>query len=221
MKPFYKLMLKTTAIGGFAFVTASAGCSDTSNNTTGAAGDSGNKAGSTSQAGDSSHAGSNNSAGDGSGVGGAGASAGGAAGAVGGAGGAGGDAGPAVGKFCNTLSFGSTDVGGQGGAAGAPNTDVTLVLEVGEGAAKVKFEAISGTCAPMDGNACTTIPSGPDVRVVMYDKDVPTSLLESGTAEILPGENWIFVTELVQGQPTFDGGPLDVATCESVNYEDL
>jgi len=239
MKAFYKLMLKGTVIGSVAFVMAAAGCSSDKTDTA-ATGGTDNKAGTKgSTAGSPSEAGTG-TAGDTTGTGGksgntpggatsGGTNEGGAAGGTppitsnaggpdiafggdgsGGAGGAG--TGPSVGKFCNTLSFGGNDV--------------TMVLEIGEGASKVTFKAVTGTCAPADGHACTMLPQGANVPIVMYDNDDPTTVLDSGSADIAPGEDWILFSDLDKTdpqnpQPIFDGGPLRTATCESILYTDI
>ncbi len=234
MKALYKFALKSSAIGAIAFLAAAAGCSDTSkDDTSGAAGDTGNSGGSSSTAGSSSKAGTT-SGGDDSGgattaAGGTAAggesSSGGAPELVGsgggpdlifgqggdvGAGGAG--TGPAVGKFCNTLERGGKST--------------TLRLEIGEGAAMVTFTAKTGECAPVDGNACTELPLGTDVLIQMFDEAKPSTVIDAGTADILPGENWILFSEIDESsgtpEPVFNGGVLPgSAACEDITYADL
>ncbi len=226
MKALFKLVLKCSVAGGMAALTAAAGCSDTSKgDTTGAAG-----TGDTTTGGSSSKAGAPGSGGDDTttvtkgGASEGGASNGGAAEitspggggpdfpvAMGGdnAGGAG--TGPAVAKFCNSLTFG--------------NAPTTMILEVGDGAKKVTFTAVSGECVPADGDACTEIPIGRDVTIQMFDGDDPSTALDSGSANIKAGQDWIFWTDVdtsgAQPQPVFGGGVSTQVACEDITYGDV
>jgi hypothetical protein len=235
MNALFKLTLKSTAIGAIAFFAVASGCSSNTEDDTGAGGDSSTSGGSSSTtAGKSGTAGAkDNTGGDPSTTGGApsgtaGASLGGESSGGGaiesnqgggpdlifgqggdGAGGAG--TGPAVGKFCNTLEKG-----------GKP---ITLRLEIGEGAEMVTFTAKTGQCAPADGKACTPLPLGTDVLIQMFDNSAPTVVIDAGTADILPGEDWILFTDLDETgatpQPIFDGGVVTSVACEDVVYDDI
>jgi hypothetical protein len=229
MKALYKLILNGTIIGGVAFMTAAAGCSDSTKTDNSTAGKSGSQAGSSSTAGGAG--GETSTAGKASSN--AGASMGGQAGGMGGAGGE--ATGPSLAKFCNTLSLIAGDAGGAGGAggasaggagaggAGAGSTDVTLVLEVGEGAEMVKFTAVSGTCSSADGDMCVGIPQGPQVPIIMYVKDDPTQILDEGTADIRPGGEYVLYTALDQSSlPIWAGAHLPAGTaCQDVIYTDV
>jgi hypothetical protein len=234
MKASYKLALKGSALCALVFLSAAAGCSSDSNDTP-SGGGTGGSAGSSSKAGNTSKAGSNAAAGDNSGTSGSpttgtggapggegGANAGGApetpnAGSPGNplsfggessAGGAG--TGPAVAKFCNTLT--------------ADDMDTTMILTVGEGLDKVTFTATTGECVPADGDACTEIPVGEAVLVMMADGDAPAVPLDTGIAKIQAGQDWIFYTDLDAGQPIWNGGHLNKNagfTCEDITYDDI
>ena len=233
MNALFKLTLKSSAIGALAFFAITSGCSSSTDDDSGAGGDSGTTGGTNSTAGKSSTtAGKSGTGGDDAGNGGtpsgtAGAAEGGASNGgaplVGEAGGGpdfplgmGGDSaggagtGPAVAKFCNTLTFG-----------GDPTT---MILEVGEGAAKVTFTAVSGECVPADGEACTEIPLGDDVLVSLFDADDPTSALDSGAANVKAGQDWIFFTDVLDSQPIWDGGTITAGSglsCEDITYDDI
>jgi hypothetical protein len=233
MNALFKLTLKSSAIGALAFFAIASGCSSSSDDTPGAGGDSNTTGGTNSDAGKSSTAGTKSgTGGDDTGTGGAkngtggeaegGASKGGAPDieAAGGspdiplsmggesAGGAG--TGPAVAKFCNTLTFG-----------GDPTT---MILQVGEGAAKVTFTAQSGKCVPADGVACKEIPTGDAVLVQMFDADAPDTALDFSPVTIKAGQDWIFYTDVQDSEPVWDGGTLKAdsgVTCEDIKYTDI
>ncbi len=237
MNALFKLTLKSSAIGALAFFAITSGCSSSTDDNTGAGGDSSTTGGSNSTAGKASTtAGKSGTGGDdtgttagtggkSSGTGGepeGGASKGGAPDIEGSAGGPdiplgmGGDSaggagtGPAVAKFCNTLTFG-----------GDPTT---MILQVGEGATKVTFTAVSGTCVPADGAACKEIPQGTDVNVQLFDSDDPTTALDASPVDILPGQDWIFFTDVLDSQPIWDGGTIKAGagiSCEDITYDDI
>lgn len=244
MKALFKLVLKGSVVSALALATAAVGCSDSDKDEP--AGDAGGagKAGSSSTAGSSSHAGSNNGGdtstggtpGEGGASGGATPGQGGAAPGEGGASGEGGAGGakerpdivfssggdgaggagdgPAVARFCNSLTFGTED----------DPMDTTMILEIGTGADKVTFTAVSGTCAPMDGEACKAIPLGTDVPVALFDADAPDTELDSGTIVSRGGANWIFYTDLTEGNspsPIVQGAPIDSPACDDVIFEDV
>jgi hypothetical protein len=224
MNALFKLALKGSALGAFALMTTTVGCSDSNKDeTTGAAGMDGGGSSNNNQAG----SGTGPAGSDGGGttpVAMGGGDAGGAPAVVEGgapavieggapAGGAGGAAaGVAVAKFCNDLTFGTE----------ANPMDTTMVLEVGEGADKVTFTATTGECAPADGDACTMIPLGADVPIALYDADDLTTVIFDGTIENLAGDNTVFYTDLSQ-----DAEPAPVVAafstgegtaCEDVTY---
>lgn len=227
MNALSKLVLKGSALSAFALALA-AGCSsdDSKSETTGAAGESPSKGGSSSTAGKTgsdageSNGGKGEGGGDsgveaghpGVGLGGGAPAEGGAGGAAdaGGAGGAGGA--PAVAKFCNTLQFGTADT--------------TMILEVGTGAEKVTFTAMTGECVPADGDACVPIPSGAHVPLALFDADNTDAALDEKEAEVVSGDNWIFITNLDESgsepTPIIDGGALKATagTCEEFTYAD-
>jgi len=239
MNALFKLMLRGSAIGALSLVAMAAGCSDDDKDggsTPGAAGDdSGGKSGggSSNGGGTKSEAGEPGSAGDKpdggtagtAGTGGTGGDNGGGEPGAGGLPSDGGSpplgnggapsvgTGPAEAKFCNTLSFG--------------DADTTMILEVGTGADKVTFTAVTGHCAPPDGQACREIPTGAEVSLVLFDQDNTSSPLDEATAEILEGEDWIFYTKLVgpssDPSPAVDGVTVDqdVAECKDIVYDDV
>jgi len=228
MNALFKLVLKGSAVSALALATAAVGCSDSNkDDTDGTAGDTG-KSGSSNTAGSTSTPGGNGGEAPTAGTPGAGGADGGAAPVEGGAGGDrpdivfsnGGDGAggasdePSVAKFCNSLTFGTSD---------AP-MDTTMILEIGEGADKVTFTAVSGTCAPMDGAACKSIPHGTEVPVALFDADEPTTALDSGTIVSRGGANWIFYTDLTEEStptPIIQGAPIDSPACEDVIWEDV
>jgi hypothetical protein len=240
MNALYKLMLRGSVVSALALLTAAVGCSDTDKeDETGAGGEPAGKAGSSSTAGSSSNPGgaggdaptpTAGTAGAGGAEGGAGPTGtteGGAAGA-GGAGSdrpeivfsAGGDGAggasdvPTVAKFCNSLTF----------VVDGEEADTTMVLEVGEGADKVTFTALSGTCAPADGAECKAIPHGADVPVTLFDADDLDTALDEGFIKSRGGASWIFYTDLTEGaspSPIVGGAPIDSPACEDVIWEDV
>jgi hypothetical protein len=233
MNALFKLTLKSSAIGALAFFAVTSGCSSSSEDDAGAGGDSGTTGGTNSDAGKATTtAGTKNAGGDGTGTGGTangtagspegGANKGGAPDieSLGGSPdipfGSGGDSaggassGPTVAKFCNTLTFG-----------GDPTT---MILQVGEGASKVTFTAVSGKCVPADGKACTAIPVGDATLVQLFDADDPTSALDFSSIDILPGKEWIFWTDVQNDQPIWDGGTIKSGagvSCEDITYDDI
>ena len=140
-------------------------------------------------------------------------------GTPGGAAGAGGDGSElTVAKFCNTLSFGTEE----------DPQPITMILEIGEGSSKVTFTALSDTCAPPDGDACIEIPSGPGVRVSLFDADAPDTALDSSTTTIPAGTESIFYSELDEETdpenpaPVWQGFGLESSeSCQGFVYDDL
>lgn len=232
-----KSLAKTFAYGSavLAVVIASSvsGCSSSDSKGTGAAGSggtgtggtSGGSSGGTSSAG---HAGTSNSTG-GSTIGAAGAdTTGGSAGAstIGAAGAdtmgnAGADTmgaagatgtGTAVGKFCNTVQFGTQ----------ADPMDITLRLEIGTAPDVVTIEALSGTCVPTSG-ACKSLPLGTDVPVKLIDPGAGDALLDSATVTIADSDEFVFYSDLGTDGPVIKGGTLDTSqtTCSDFQYSQL
>jgi hypothetical protein len=98
---------------------------------------------------------------------------------TGGTSGAGGTSGSAVGKFCSDINYNGASI--------------VLHLEVGSGANKVTFVTGSQTCSPIVPNACTPIPSGTAVPLVLVDPNTnPPTPLATTTLKIVAGETWIF-----------------------------
>ncbi len=117
---------------------------------------------------------------------------------------------PAVAKFCNTLSF-----------AGEPTI---MILTVGSGTEQVTFTAETGECVPATGHACTEIPSGPDVFLSLADADDPMTALNVQAAQIEAGQDWIFYTDIMDGEPVWNGSwvaPASGVTCEDITYDDI
>jgi hypothetical protein len=234
-----KSLAKTFAYGSavLAVVIASSlsGCSSSDSKDTGAAGSggsgtggtSGGSTGGTSSAG---HAGTSNGTGgsaigaagaDTTGMGGSGGSdTTGAAGAdtMGNAGadtmGAAGASatGAAVGKFCNTVQFGTQ----------ADPMDITLRLEIGTAPNVVTIEALSGTCVPTTG-ACKSLPLGTDVPVKLIDPAASNAVLDSATVTISDGDEFVFYSDIDTDAPVIRGGTLDTAqgTCSDFQYSQL
>jgi hypothetical protein len=242
MNALFNLVLKGSAIGVLALVATAAGCSDSDNDDAGTAGSSSKggssgtagktstEAGDTGAAGDSTDGGTTSGGTTSGGTTSGGTTSGGAGGDDGSAGGpdiglgggdfgGGGDTGtgigPSVAKFCNTLSF------------GANHDDTTMILEVGTGADKVTFTATTGECVPADGDACTEIPQGANVPIVMFDADDTDTALDDGHASIGAGQEWVFYTNLGGTEadpfPVIDGGALNQngVKCEDVTYADI
>ena len=135
---------------------------------------------------------------------------GGGAGVPGGEGGTGGvgDDDPAVAKFCNTLTFG--------------DETTTMILEIGEGSEKVTFTADTDECVPADGEACTPIPVGADVRIQLFDSEDPSTALDDAPLDIDPGVAYVFNSNVDGGQPIWEFGPVaDFAACSDFTFEDL
>ena len=237
MNALLRLALKGSAIGAVALLTAAAGCSDSDkDDNDGAAGDS--TTGGTTNGGSSSNAGDKGTPGGDKGTAGDDGNAGGTSNAGGdatggvdnGAGGGtdivfaqGGDAnaggagtgGPAIARFCNDLTIGPDD---------EHQEPTTLRLEIGEGADKVTFTATTGECAPADGEACAEIPTGTDVPIQMVDPSAPNLVLDSATATVRSGQNWLFYTDLTdeqEPQPIFNGGALESPVCDDIIYTDI
>jgi hypothetical protein len=224
--------LKLISIASLAVLITAVGCSDSDKDPGtpgGEAGEGNGDAGKSSTAGSAGSAGTAGTAGtssqggeDGTGVGGdkgdaggggttsgAGAPSGGAeaGGADSGAGGEGGGTGAlaTIAKFCNGVSFGGDDV--------------TFLLVVGEGASQVTLEAVSGTCAPA---ACTEIPTGTDILVELFDKDDPTTALDTATIDIPAGEEVIFRSEVPNDTPVWEASTVeDGDTCAGTTYGEV
>ncbi|HEY3497068.1 MAG TPA: hypothetical protein VGK73_20355 [Polyangiaceae bacterium] len=124
-----------------------------------------------------------------------------------GAGGA--DDGPAIGKFCNDLTFGTEE----------NPMPTTMILTVGEGDDKVSLTAVTGECAPA---ACIEIPTGTDVLVELFDADDPNTALDSNTTTIPAGSAGIFYNEVGEGGPVWQGFFLEEnESCADFTYDDF
>lgn len=118
-----------------------------------------------------------------------------------------------VARFCNGLS-------------GVEDQNMTFILEVGEGNDKVTFTANSHTCAPVDGAACTTLPLGQEVPVVLYEEGDDEPWYE-GTINSEAGDQWLFTTFVDSDGEVFFPG-LDGTTtnglglaCNNLTYDDV
>lgn len=119
-------------------------------------------------------------------------------------GGAGGVA-TTVAKFCNTSS-----------------DDMTLRLEIGQGAGKVTFTAAPGECAPADGEPCSEIGSGQAVVISLYDDANDQLPLYVNPHRITEGESWIFTVETKGINTTWAARTIKAGVaCEDVSFTDL
>jgi hypothetical protein len=234
-----KSSLKLVAVGSLALLIAAVGCSDSGKDDEDGAGGDGNTT-----AGKSSTAGSSSMGGDkGDGVGGdkgkgdggdptsmpqggagavssGGQGSGGDAGPIFGEGGAdlgfgGAGEGPSIAKFCNSMVF------DHDSDPETPSLDTVMVLKVGQGNDKVEFEAATGECVPVD---CQEIPTGEEVLVELFDKDVPDEALDSATATIGNGKHIIFYTDIADGSPIWEADALpdpDTVSCADIIYDDV
>jgi hypothetical protein len=230
-----KSLAKTFAYGSavLAVVIASSlgGCSSSDSKDTGAAGSggsgtggtSGGSSGGTSSAG---HAGTTSGGTGGSAIGAAGADTTGMGGSAGSSttgaagadtmGNAGADTmgnagatgtGTAVGKFCNTVQFGTQ----------ADPMDITLRLEIGTAPDVVTIEALSGTCVPVSG-PCKSLPLGTDVPVNLIDPGAGDAVLDSATVTISDGDQFVFYSDIGTDGPIIQGGTLSQGTCSDFQY---
>jgi hypothetical protein len=115
----------------------------------------------------------------------------------------------AVVKFCNPLSL-------QG------NMPLDLTLEVGSDK-PVSITAASGTCMPAAKSACTKIPVGKNVPLVM--KLGTDKLAQVVVDSIVAGQEWLILADLddMTRTPVISGlmVPAELGKCADVAFSDL
>lgn len=158
-------------------------------------------------------AGDNGTAGtpDQGGAGGEPATTGGAAGSSAGEGGSGGSGEPelALLKFCNNVGLEGED------------GDVEFTLVVGTGDNQVTLEALTGTCAPAVGAACSTLEAGDSVPFEILDHEGDPYF--AGSFDAAAGEQLVFFAEFDETaeETSAEITVLDSDECSEVDYADF
>jgi hypothetical protein len=116
--------------------------------------------------------------------------------------------GPAAGKFCNTLT--------------ANGMSVDFILSIGQ--PPVRLTASSRNCTPINGAACTALPTGEQPYSFAFVNPMNGQELEieGGTMTIAPGAELFFWTLLDGMNPILEGGVLRPEfKCSALQYSDI
>jgi hypothetical protein len=107
-----------------------------------------------------------------------------------------------VGKFCHNL-------------VDKNNKTITMTLKLGSGSNMISLSAWTGACSTVVGVQCHQMPVGNNMPLeVWYDGQV----IAQGSGNVGPGEEWVIVLTMDNGNPKLISGPLKTGfTCQSYN----